>query len=281
MRLAPRIGSAATLTLAVLAVGSAAAETFHFMQIEQVIAGVNGDTTAQAVQLRMRLLGQNFVGGQAKLFAHDAAGLNPVILCEFPNDLPNGNQGDRILITSPAFDAATSPIAESDFELLNLIPASYLAAGRLTFEDTFGTVMWSLAWGGSNYTGPTNGAFVNDPDGEFGPPFAGVLPSYGLQALLFQGSAGDPSSSNSKDYELTVGAAVFTNNGGEEVTVVGGGYCTGDLDGDGDTDLADLGILLADFGCPQPGPCAGDLDNDGDTDLADLGILLADFGCTS
>jgi hypothetical protein len=25
--------------------------------------------------------------------------------------------------------------------------------------------------------------------------------------------------------------------------------CPGDLDGDGDTDLADLGILLADFGC--------------------------------
>jgi hypothetical protein len=57
------------------------------------------------------------------------------------------------------------------------------------------------------------------------------------------------------------------------------GGCDGDLDGDGDTDLADLGILLADFGCPQPGPCAGDLDGDGDTDLADLGILLADFGC--
>ena len=55
--------------------------------------------------------------------------------------------------------------------------------------------------------------------------------------------------------------------------------CPGDLNGDGRTDLADLGILLADFGCPQPGPCAGDLDGDGDTDLADLGILLADFGC--
>ena len=59
-----------------------------------------------------------------------------------------------------------------------------------------------------------------------------------------------------------------------------GGGCPGDLDGDGDTDLADLGILLADFGCTLPGPCVGDLDNDGDTDLADLGILLADFGCT-
>ena len=55
--------------------------------------------------------------------------------------------------------------------------------------------------------------------------------------------------------------------------------CAGDLDGDGDTDLADLGILLADFGCTGGG-CAGDLDGDGDTDLADLGILLADFGCT-
>ena len=54
--------------------------------------------------------------------------------------------------------------------------------------------------------------------------------------------------------------------------------CPGGLDGDGDTDLADLGILLADFGCAAPGPCVGDLDGDGDTDLADLGILLANFG---
>ena len=54
--------------------------------------------------------------------------------------------------------------------------------------------------------------------------------------------------------------------------------CVGDVNGDGRTDLADLGILLADFGCTG-GSCAGDLDGDGDTDLADLGILLADFGC--
>lgn len=62
-----------------------------------------------------------------------------------------------------------------------------------------------------------------------------------------------------------------------------GSACAGDLDGDGDTDLGDLGILLADFGCGTPGgpppPCPGDLDGDGDTDLGDLGILLADFGC--
>lgn len=55
--------------------------------------------------------------------------------------------------------------------------------------------------------------------------------------------------------------------------------CPGDLNGDGQVDLADLGILLADFGCLPPPNCPGDLDGDGDTDLADLGILLADFGC--
>jgi hypothetical protein len=59
------------------------------------------------------------------------------------------------------------------------------------------------------------------------------------------------------------------------------GGCVGDLNGDGSTDLTDLGILLADFGCmTPPGPCVGDLNGDGNTDLTDLGILLADFGCT-
>ena len=47
----------------------------------------------------------------------------------------------------------------------------------------------------------------------------------------------------------------------------------GDLDGDGDVDQADLGTLLADWGCI--GNCAGDCDRDGDTDQADLGILLS------
>ena len=75
-----------------------------------------------------------------------------------------------------------------------------------------------------------------------------------------------------------------TGNGAPPIVDMGAyefqvGGCAGDLDGDGDTDLADLGILLADFGCAVPGPCVGDLDGDGDTDLADLGILLADFGC--
>ncbi|MCK4872425.1 MAG: hypothetical protein KAS72_06845 [Phycisphaerales bacterium] len=52
--------------------------------------------------------------------------------------------------------------------------------------------------------------------------------------------------------------------------------CVGDLDGDGDTDQSDMGILLAAYGLTA----AGDLDGDGDTDQEDLGILLNDYDCT-
>jgi len=53
--------------------------------------------------------------------------------------------------------------------------------------------------------------------------------------------------------------------------------CIADLDGDGDTDLEDLALLLSDYNCTAN--CVGDLDGDDDTDLADLAALLADYGC--
>ena len=65
----------------------------------------------------------------------------------------------------------------------------------------------------------------------------------------------------------------------DDTSVLSAQDCVGDVDGDGDADLADLGVLLANFGCTPPPNCAGDLDGDGDTDLEDLGILLSDFGC--
>ncbi|HUU96643.1 MAG TPA: FG-GAP repeat protein [Phycisphaerae bacterium] len=56
--------------------------------------------------------------------------------------------------------------------------------------------------------------------------------------------------------------------------------CPGDLNGDGDTNCQDLGILLADWGCDDPvNGCPGDLNGDDKTNHADLGILLADWGC--
>jgi hypothetical protein len=58
--------------------------------------------------------------------------------------------------------------------------------------------------------------------------------------------------------------------------------CDGDIDGDGDTDQADLGELLrawdSEPGYPNWNEDA-DLDNDGHIGHGDLGILLADWGC--
>lgn len=52
--------------------------------------------------------------------------------------------------------------------------------------------------------------------------------------------------------------------------------CPADLNNDGSIGQADLGILLANFGCLSG--CVADIDGDGDVDQGDLGLLLAAFG---
>ena len=193
-----------------------ASASFHLMQIEQVIGGVNGDTTAQAIQLRMRGSLQNLVAA-ARIRAFDANGLNPITVINIGANVPNGGPGVHVLITSTNFDALTSPATTPDFTMTNLIPASYLAAGSLTFESDFGTVYWRLSWGGASYTGSTLGT-INDDNGDFGPPYPNPLPSGSTQALLFQGSASALSTTNAADYTLTRGSATFTNNAGASFT---------------------------------------------------------------
>jgi hypothetical protein len=63
-----------------------------------------------------------------------------------------------------------------------------------------------------------------------------------------------------------------------------GAACPGDLDMDGDTDVQDFSILLANFGavttvdaCPLP--ARGDLNFDGVLDVDDVAIFVTDFGC--
>jgi hypothetical protein len=59
---------------------------------------------------------------------------------------------------------------------------------------------------------------------------------------------------------------------------LGAAPCTGDLDGSGEVDAADLGLLLLYYG-PCGGDCGGaDLDGSGEVDSADLGLLLLSFG---
>lgn len=59
-------------------------------------------------------------------------------------------------------------------------------------------------------------------------------------------------------------------------------YPDGDIDYDGDVDLSDLAMLLANYGATSGAAYEdGDLDGDGDVDLGDLAALLAYYGAGS
>ena len=213
--------------LAVLTLAASARATFHFMQIEQIIGGVNGDTSAQAVQLRMRSSGQNLLGGQAVLRVWDAAGANPIVITSFPPPNPASSACGRVLIASPNFANYTTPAVDAstrDYVMSSLIPPFYLVAGSMTFEDTIGTVLWRVSWGGAGYTGsnagdPTN---VTGLGTTFGPPFSGAMPSATLQALNFNPACPPATSNgNANDYSVTAGAAIFRNNDAATFTVIG------------------------------------------------------------
>ena len=92
--------------LGVFALQPAAYATYHLMQIEQVIGSVDGDTTAQAIQLRMRSLteDQNLVSG-SKLVVFDAAGQNPITVLDIPTDVANGSAGFHVLLASANFSS--------------------------------------------------------------------------------------------------------------------------------------------------------------------------------
>lgn len=196
--------------------------SFHLMKVEQVVGSLNGNPAAQAIQLQMRAPGQGVVSG-TKVWAADATGSNRVLLLTFPTNVTNSASGARILLTTSAFTSAmqvSQPTFTPDFTLATPMPASYLAAGRVTFEDSLGsvgtpgTIFWSLSWGGAAYTGSNTGSTTNDSNGNFGPPFASSLPSSGAQGIRFTGAATAPSTTNLADYALTANPATVTKNSG-------------------------------------------------------------------
>jgi hypothetical protein len=195
------------LAAALLSLPGVASASFHFMQIEQVLGGINGDTTEQAIELRMRSGFQNQVQ-QARLVVLDANGTNPVIVVDMANAVTNNAQGDRVLIATAGF--AQQQLVTPDFIATNPIPASYLAGGRLLFQDDFGTIYWSVCWG--SYIGATTLSTTNDADGNSAPCEPGDLPSTTLQALKFAGNETAPSTNNAADYATTASTAIFHNN---------------------------------------------------------------------
>ena len=255
--------------------------SFHFMQIEQIIGGVNGDVTAQAIQLRMRFAFQNQVQA-SRIRVHDAAGQNPITVATFPGPVSNTSAGARVLITSESFANYTSPTLVTDKQMDALIPASYLAAGSLTFESVpnpvnFG-IYWRVSWGGAAYTGPTNGSTTNDADGLFG-KLTTPMQTSNLQAFRFLGPAGAASTANETDYALSASPAIFNNNAGTAFTVIpGADPADGDLDGSGSPDGLDIRHFVE---CVLTGSTTGgtcppaDFDSSGDVDADDVSDFVA------
>jgi hypothetical protein len=194
--------------------------SFHLMQINQVIGSYFGDATVQAIELRMRATGEESVS-QGRIRAFDADGQNPILIIDFTTNVAIGNAASRVLILSPNFPLHTHPPAVGDFTMTNLIPASYLSAGSLTYETDAGIVLWRLSWGGSAYTGPNTGATTNDADGNFGPPFPDPLSCNGVGALLFRCISPptchtNSSTTNAADYQVNTSTIIFRNNAGTD-----------------------------------------------------------------
>jgi hypothetical protein len=264
-----------TLSLAIAATADA---SFHLMQIEQVIAGVGGDTSMQAVQLRMRSpLPQNEVE-PTRITVYDAAGENPVVLVDFDDEVPNGGLGVQILVCSTSFSEALSETIEPDFLMTGLIPESYFTAGSLTFEDDTGLVIWRLSWGGDAYTGPHDGLTFNDDDGDFGPAFGCNIPTVSGQALRFLGSASDPSTNNLDDYAVGQDPSVWTNNNGDFSSIMVPMGNPADVDGDGEVGVLDLTLVIVNWGECDDDECdAADINDDDAVDVADLVLVLTNW----
>jgi hypothetical protein len=222
--------------LALISLASTVQGNFHIMQVEEIIGGINGDASAQAIQLRMRTTGQTVLSS-ASVWAADANGANRTLLLNIAGNVTNGTIiGDRILLTTAAFNNAMilggNAGFTGDFLLTTAIPASFLSAGKLTFEadggttSTPGTVYWSVAWGGASYLGDNIGNAQNDADTFFGDnlghpaPFGSALPTSSRQGVLFSGAASAPSTNNAADYTLSANPATVTKNSRVAFTVV-------------------------------------------------------------
>ena len=125
-RFAESVGFGPALLMAVGGLGlpDSAMGSYHFMQIEQVVGGVNGNTAAQAIQLRMRVDSQSQLEN-ARLYAVDAAGENPVLLMDFGGSVAGAAARDRVLAVTEDLARYTVPELQADYVLSAPIPTSF------------------------------------------------------------------------------------------------------------------------------------------------------------
>ncbi len=254
--------------------------SFHLMQVEQVTLALNGDSSVQAVQLRMRSAFQNQLQF-GKLVVRDAAGLNPIVIHDFATSVAVNTSGSRILVASDNFLTSTVPTAVRNYPMTNAVPAAYINAGKITFEQDNGTVLWSMAWGGPGYTGTNIGSTNNDADGNFGAAILGAFPTAGTSALRFNGTATAMSTTNQSQYTAVTSDVTFVNNAGASfvLTLPPEDPCFADYNQDGGIDGADVEAFFVDW---AQGLAEADTNLDGGVDGSDVGTFFGQWsagGC--
>ena len=152
---------------------------------------------------------------------------------------------------SGAAPSGTAPVA---FSYTKVVPVYSPTVVELpaTFDDADTPLTYSVL------TGPTQASLVS---------------SSGPYRLL----RANPLAEGTDTFTFEVSSAAGTSNVATVTLIYS--VCVGDLDDNGRVELADLQILLANYGATSGVERTdGDLDIDGDVDLADLQALLAHYG---
>jgi hypothetical protein len=165
--------------------------------------------------------------------------------------------------------------AEPGFAALPLPPDSsgYTVASNTFPSSTTPTQLASYGPTNTTFDFENNAAsFFVDPLGPDGLPYTGdedLRLAPGSPAINTGLNAFVTSDSDLDGNERIIAHVV--DRGAYEFT----GTCTGDVNGDGVIDLADLNRVLANYGQDTP---FGDADGSGTVDMTDLNIVLSSFG---
>src|SRR5438552_4570794 len=157
--------TAVVLAILVVLVPVPGQAIFHISNIDEIMSGMGGDTTAQYVEIR-RLVGWQGIVGHTRLTAFSCDGSSHAILLEVPADVCPANKDGRWTMGTTSW--ATAMGVTPDF----IFPASS------AFDNLCGMICWGAP--GSGLTPPQN------------PPTwdAGVPDNYNPDCVAYGGYTG-------------------------------------------------------------------------------------------
>ena len=222
--------------LAVVIAASPAHALFHVAVIDEVMMGVNGDATAQYVEIRMLTIAQKSVAHSVlAFFTCDGGGVSTQI-DGLPADIANGGAGVRWSMGTTAFATATGVTPDFTFQAVaNNATQSFLPCGMVcwgapsTLLPPADPDSWAhsnpnnyvdcVAYGG--YSGPTR-ALSGTP--------TNLMPGDGSTMSLQRMTA---TSNNLADFMLAPLTATNNTLSAVTTTTVPGGVTTTTLPGSG------------------------------------------------